>query len=882
MNNQNFNNKELPGWAYKFFCWYCDPLKFENVHGDLEELFYDDKKILGPKKARLNYTLRVLGLTKNFFFSNKSPRNKNHFGMFKNYFTIAYRNLLRNKTYSAINISGLSIGLASCLLIVLYVLSELNYDAFHPQAENIYRLTNHRILSNTSENLTTTPLPLGPVMASEFEEIESYVRVFNEIEPIIKYKDKLFVESKFFFTDPSFFEVFGYGLESGDPNSVLDAPNSVVVSKDVVNRYFEGKDPIGETIKFRKWGQEQLYVVSGILSDLPEKSHLSFDFLAKQETNQNLWHGMHGQDWYFTGGARTYIKLGRHTNTSAFESLLPDFVERHFPETVKGGTNLKLQKITDIHLHSHLDNEFKANGNIVYIYVYTAIAILVLMAACINFMNLSTARSTLRAKEVGVRKVMEAYRNQLVMQFMGEAFIMTIISLGLAISIVFLVLPYYNLLVGKSLELRFIDGGPTLLAVLGIGLVSGLLSGSYPAFMLSAFKPVDTLKGSISNSITGSLLRKVLVTVQFVITLLLLIGLGVINDQLDFIKSKDLGYSSDQVIYLDGGNVPITQLTVFKDEITRNTDIKIASATYSLPGSQQYGAGTGVFKPDGIDRNIQMKVSSVDYQYFDLFSLQIVEGRKFNPESDYDIGNSYLINETAANKLGWSYEEAIDKQLVMFNMLGDSIGARKVVGIVKDFHYESLHEQIKPLVMRYSPNSWGVAVKLNTARFTETVADITTSWKKIIPEVPPEIVYLDSELESFYLKDQKLGEIIKYFSILAIIVGALGLFGLASFSADQRVKELGIRKVLGASSVNLIYLLLKDFNKLAAIGLLVASPVAYYMMQQWLGNFAYQVEQGVLNYILAGAVAILMVGVTVSYKARRAAQVNPVDSLRNE
>ena len=255
--------------------------------------------------------------------------------MFKYYFVIVYRNLLRNKTYSAINISGLSIGLASCLLIVLYVLSELNYDEFHPQAENIYRVTNHRILSNTSDNLTTTPLPLGPVITSEFEEVENYVRLLNEIEPIIKYEDKLFVEKKFFFTDPSFFEVFGYGLESGDPSTVLDAPNSIVVSKDVVNRYFEGKDPIGETIIFRKWGQDQSFVVSGILKNQPEKSHLSFDFLAKQESNQNLWHGMHGQDWYFTGGARTYIKLGKHTNKSAFESLLPNFVRRHFPERLK-------------------------------------------------------------------------------------------------------------------------------------------------------------------------------------------------------------------------------------------------------------------------------------------------------------------------------------------------------------------------------------------------------------------------------------------------------------------------------------------------------------------------------------------------------------------
>jgi len=336
------------------------------------------------------------------------------------------------------------------------------------------------------------------------------------------------------------------------------------------------------------------------------------------------------------------------------------------------------------------------------------------------------------------------------------------------------------------------------------------------------------------------------------------------------------------VIYLDGGNVPRNQLHIFKEEIMRNTDIKMASATPSLPGSQKYGPGTGVFKPDGIDRNFQIKVAIVDYQYFDLFSLEIIEGRKFNPESDYDIRNSYLINEAAANKLGWSYAEAIDKQLIMFNMLGDSVGARKVVGIVKDFHYESLHEQIKPLVMRYGPNSWGVAIKINTVRFTETVSDITATWKKIIPQVPPEIVYLDSELESFYLKDQKLGEIIKYFSILAIIVGALGLFGLASFAADQRVKELGIRKVLGASSINLIYLLLKDFNKLAAIGLLVSSPLAYFMMQQYLGNFAYQVGQSFWNYILAGAVAMLMVGVTVSYKARRAALVNPVDSLRNE
>jgi len=882
MTSRNFNHNELPNWAYKFLCWYCDPLKFENVHGDLEELFNYEKKALSPGKARLNYILQVLGLTRNFMFGNKSPHKKNHFGMFKNYFVIAYRNLLRNKTYSAINISGLSIGLASSLLIVLFVLSELNYDEFHPQAENIYRVTNYRILSNTSDNLTTTPLPLGPVITSEFEEVENYVRLLNEIEPIIKYEDKLFVEKKFFFTDPSFFEVFGYGLESGDPSTVLEAPNSIVVSKDVVNRYFEGKDPIGETIIFRKWGQDQSFVVSGILKNQPEKSHLSFDFLAKQESNQNLWHGMHGKDWFYTEGARTYIKLGRFNDRFSLESLLPDFVSRHFPETVKGGTNLKLQKITDIHLHSHLDNEFKANGNIIYIYVYTAIAILVLLAACINFMNLATARSTLRAKEVGIRKVMGAYRNQLVMQFMGEAFIMTIISLGLALLIVFLVLPYYNLLIGKNLELRFTDGGFTLIIVLGIGLISGLLSGSYPAFMLSAFKPVDTLKGSISNSITGSFLRKVLVTMQFVITLLLLIGLGVINDQLDYIKSKDLGYTSDQVIYLDGGNVPRNQLHIFKEEIMRNTDIKMASATPSLPGSQKYGPSTGVFKPDDIDRNFQMKVAIVDYQYFDLFSLEIIEGRKFNPESDYDIRNSYLVNEAAANKLGWSYAEAIDKQLIMFNMLGDSVGARKVVGIVKDFHYESLHEQIKPLVMRYGPNSWGVAIKINTVRFTETVSDITATWKKIIPEVPPEIVYLDRELESFYLKDQKLGEIIKYFSILAIIVGALGLFGLASFAADQRVKELGIRKVLGASSINLIYLLLKDFNKLAAIGLLVASPLAYFMMQQYLGNFAYQVGQSFWNYILAGAVAMLMVGVTVSYKARRAALVNPVDSLRNE
>lgn len=809
--------------------------------------------------------------------------------MFKHYLNIAFRNAMKNRVYALINIIGLAIGIACCIMILLYVQDELSFDQYHEKAERIYRLNEFIESGDVGERSASMPFPVAQALQTDFpENVESYVRFFNFQAPTLSMEyvpeEKAFNERRIFFVDSTLFDVFSFKLLSGDPSRALDGPNSVLITESTAYRYFETKNPdlvIGKVIRFQ--GAHDL-MITGILEDTPRNSHFQFDFLISFSTLKPIYQQQGFQPfggWYWNP-CWTYLLLREGTQPEQLIAQFPDFVQKYYHPAIKDDVVQKLQPLTSIHLTSHLEYEIGPNGNEKNVYIFSGIAVFILLIACINFMNLATARSVKRAKEVGMRKALGGLKKQLVTQFLVESCLYSAVAVGLAIIIAELCLPGFNALADKAINPAFWLDPFIFLGLLLIGALVGIGSGLYPAFFLTRYDPVEVLKGTYLRA-QGFDFRKALVVGQFTISMVLIVGTGVAIQQLNFLQNDSLGFNKEHVIMLPVLRSSMAQkYETFKDRILVNSQIESVTALEEILGAKSQGAN---YTFEGMNVSQLFPRLNIRHDFAKTFDIPVIAGRAYDETIETDDSLALVINEAMVRHLGWgSPQEAVGKR---FQRNGEFRG--KIVGVVKDFNFASKHQTIAPLVMDLNTHAGAfnlfikyMAVRIRPNETQAAISAIESTWKEMIPEKAFEYFFLDTDLQKLYDAEARLTKVATIFSILAIIVACLGLFGLATYTAEQRKKEISIRKVLGSTVPQIILLLSGDFTKLILIACTLAAPLAWYMMDRWLEDFAYKIDIDVWLFILAGIIALFISWLTISYQSIRAARANPADVLRNE
>ncbi|MFO7446714.1 MAG: ABC transporter permease [Ignavibacteriaceae bacterium] len=807
--------------------------------------------------------------------------------MLKNYLKIAFRNLVRYKAYSVINISGLAIGITCFMLIYLFIKDELSYDKFHSKADRIYRVTERIDADGQGENSSSNPFPVMKAMLNDYPHlIEEGVRLFNFQQPTLtlEYKDQKFNESKIFFADSTFFKVFDFPLAVGDKNTVLAKPNSVVLTKKLANKYFGDENPVGQSILYE--GNFNL-AVTGVFEDLPLQSHMDFDCLISFSTIYQITGGNFFDQQWIWNPCWTYILLKDGVNPGELEKQFPEFVQKYYPDFIKPQVSHSLQALTDIHLHSKLDYEMYQNNDAANIYIFSAVGIMILFIACINFMNLATARSARRAREVGMRKVLGAEKKQLVKQFLGESTILSFIAVIIAALFVELLIPLFNNLAGKELTFDLFSDPATLVVLLVVGLVVGIVSGLYPAFFLSASEPIKVVKSSFKLETKSVLLRKGLVVLQFAISLALIIGTLVVYEQLNYMQNANLGFNKEQIVVIPFRPPIVNRYEAFKNDLLRNNNITHVSVMNEIIG-QHHNTHEINYEGMETDKVVYFPGLLVDEDFSETFDLQIIAGRDFSKEYPRDDSLGIIINEATVKNLGWgSPEEAINKKFST-SFGGGISNSERVIGVVKDFNFVSLKKPIEAFFLDIAPAQTRpfflkyAAARIKPGDVKNTIAYIGEQWNRSMPEYPFEFSFLDENLNQMYKEQDNLGKLVAYFSILAILIACLGMFALASFSAEQRTKEIGIRKVLGASVSGIILLFSKDFMKLILLAVIIASPAAYFVLDKWLDDFAFRINISFSVFIIAAAITLLIALSTISYQAIRAALANPVKAVKYE
>ena len=804
--------------------------------------------------------------------------------MLKNYIKIALRNISRNKLYSVLNIVGLAIGIACCILILFYVQDELSYDRFNDKADNIFRIVPTFTTSERTMYMGTNAHVMGPMLKEEFPEVDNYVRFTSYGSPkVLTYGDISFSEEKFVWADGSVFDIFSFELLQGNPKEALVNPNTLVISEKVAEKYFGNDSPLGKSIQLN---HNTLYTITGVMKNLPKTSHITPDILASFSTlglkpSTNIAMDLLNQVNYYT-----YLLLRPGSGPTIMEQKFTESINKKIAVILKslGGTaELELQPLTRIYLHSDRENELERTGDMAYVWLFTGIGLFILLLACLNFMNLSTARSANRAKEVGLRKVVGAHKPQLVRQFLGESMILTLIAFLLSGLLVIVTMPVFRNISGKDLTLQSFLNPVFLLGLFGLFFIISLIGGSYPAFFLSAFRPVEVIQGTLRRGAKSSALRIVLVSFQFAVSIILIIGTFSVSRQLNYIRSKNLGYDKDHVISIRMRN-PETQkkFEAIKEAVRRYPSVLNVSASTSTPlGFNDFSVHHAEGKPE--DESIMLFANMIDEDFIDAYKIDIVQGRNFSKEFPTDLGNAILINEAAVRKLGWQ-DKAVGKHIDRFATMTKRI-PHKIVGIVKDYHFQSLHEQIQPLMLYYSSpygNYNMLSVRARPENIQDTLAFLETTWKQFDTQFPFEFSFVDDQYDATYRTEVRLGKLFGYFTALAILIGCLGLFGLTSFTTEQRTKEIGIRKILGASVSGVIFLLVRDFIKWVFLAVVVAWPIGYFVMRDWLQNFAYRASLGVWIFLSAALLALAISIVTVSYQSIKAALANPANSLKYE
>ncbi|MFC1732168.1 ABC transporter permease [candidate division KSB1 bacterium] len=803
--------------------------------------------------------------------------------MLKNYFKVTVRNLVRHKLYSFLNIAGLAAGITCCLLIMMYIQDELSYDRFHENSGSICRLNITFSTAERTIRAATAPHVAGPMFTADYPEIDNFVRFQWGSRRVIRYEDRSFYEEKFMFADSSLFNVFSFNLLRGNPENALASPYSVVITEEMAEKYFGDEDPMGKNLVVHF---DDEYTITGVVKNIPMNSHYRPDFFASFSTLELEPTGNFAEDFLGNIDYLTYFLLQENADYQEMNNKLLAFVEQRLQQLLDsfGATmEISLQPLTDIYLHSDRDYDIGSSSDITYVYLFSGIGFFILLIACLNFMNLATARSAGRAKEVGLRKVIGAQRLQLIGQFIGESYIMTAAAVLTALLLVSLSLPLFNALSGKELTGNYLANPVLLSGIAGLFIVVGMIGGSYPAFFLSAFRPVDTLKGSLGRGSKSSYLRIVLVSLQFTVSIILIIGTVIIYDQLRFMQNKNLGWDKEQVIIFRMRNEDIqAKYEAIKGELLSNPNVLKVSASGNSP-MDIIGANAhhGVGRPDNEIQVFYIQLGDVDY--LDTYGIELVEGRNFSEEFSTDFEEAALVNETLLKDLGWE-DDPIGKELEIFTGVETRV-KKRVIGVVKDFHFESLHREIQPLVIYNSvpfSNYFYISARIRPENVSETVEFVRSKWEEFDSQYPFEYSFVDENYGELYRAEERLGSLVGYFTLLAIIIGCLGLFGLASFSAEQRTKEIGIRKVLGASVPGVVFLMIKEFIKWVLAANLIAWPAGYLLMNYWLQNFAFRIDIGLYTFILAALLSLFTAVITVSYQAVRASVSDPVKALRYE
>jgi putative ABC transport system permease protein len=804
--------------------------------------------------------------------------------MFRNYIKIALRNLWRNKTFSAINIFGLAVGIATCLIIMLFVADELSYDRFNEKADRMVRVTFYGEVGGEKMKEASVMPPVAQTLLNDYPEVEEATRLRVGGSPRVTYGDKDFREDAVAFVDSNFFNVFTLPLLEGDKKTALIEPNTVVITRVIARKYFGNKDAVGKVLNFKTWKAD--YKVTGVIDEVPSNANFNFDFFASMAGVPDA----QSPSW-MTSNYYTYLVLQKGYDYKQLQAKLPNVVEKYMGLQMQQamGTTLQqfrqkgnnigfiLQPITDIHLHSDLQSDLTPYGDIRYVYILSAIAIFMLLIACINFMNLSTAGAFGRAREVGIRKVMGSLKFQLIRQFLTESLLITALALFLSLVFVQLALPLFNNITGKNLSLNFKVNTWLLPALLLLGLITGVIAGSYPAFFLSSFNPVTVLKGKFIAGNRSSWLRSGLVVFQFFISITLMIGTAVVYKQLSYIQSKKLGYDKKQVLILPSWTLGQKE-QVLRQQLLQ--DRRVASVTSSgyLPVGPSNGNNFFIYPGDEASQ-IKALRYDVEDNYIPTLGMKMAYGRNFSKEFATD-SSAIILNETAARVFGW--EKTAIGHTIRHRENNGSERTYTVIGVVKDFHFKSLHERISPLVMTLSQNSGTLIAKIKTTDVAGLLSTIKTNWDALNPEEPFSYSFLNDHYSNTYKTEQNMGLSLGIFACLTIFVACLGVFGLATYTAQQRTKEIGIRKVLGASVGGIVSLLTKDFLKLVFVAFVIASPIAWFIMNKWLQDFAYRINIGLWVFALAALLAIAITIISVSFKAIKAAIANPVKSLRTE
>jgi putative ABC transport system permease protein len=807
--------------------------------------------------------------------------------MIRNYFKIAFRNLLKHKFISAINLFGLTVGLACCLLILTYILNEISFDKYNDKADRIYRVTRSWFgpSGDVSLNLGAVAPPFGPLLKNDFPDIEKVTRLLPDGTSTFKYEDKIFNENNGMYADENVFSFFNIKVLRGNPAKALSDPFSIMLTPDVAKKYFGNEDPINKVIRLDKQFQ---FKVTGIFEKLPSNSHWHADHLLSFSTLKDtaIYGERNLQTNFGNNSFYTYLLLPENYNTKSMEAQFPAFIDKVMPmdnngkQKTSAGTALALQKLTDIHLNSHLDSELEQNGDMKRVYIFSVIALFILLIACINYMNLSTARSALRAREIGVRKVVGAQKRELIAQFLFESVLLTWVALILALVLARLAMPALDALSGQELSLSMLLKWQVLVPLTLVPFIVGILSGIYPALFMSSFKPIQVLKGLFKVGSANISFRKVLVVTQFSISIILIISTAIVFKQLKYMQEKNLGYNKNYMITMRSNPLLNDSFESFRNDLLQNPAIKEAARSSRIPSgrlldSRDASAAVG---DSMMPVTTTIKNLAVDADFIPAYGIKMAAGRNFSRAYTNDTG-SFILNEASLASLGIKNpHDIIGRPFRYGNINGE------VIGVMKDIHFESLHQKIVPLVLFHPavPNYGRLSIKLTGQNISSSVAYIEQIWKKYLPEVPFQYTFLDENFGKLYEAELKQGTIFTVFAAIAIFIACLGLFGLSAFAITQRVKEIGIRKVLGASIGSIVALLSKDFLKLVLVAAIIAFPVAYYAMHQWLEDFAYRINIPWWVFIVAAILSAVIAFVTISFQATKAAISNPVKSLRSE
>lgn len=873
--------RNISKFAQVFFKWYCNPRMYEELQGDLEELYQDRLAEMSTRKARLYYIWDVVRCCQPYAWKQIKGQTNSTLGMYKNFYFTAIRNFAKYKSYFAINISGLAIGIASIIFIALYIINELSYDRFHSNHEQTYRVSNYATIRGESNNSATTSGPMGPTLLANYPEVLNATRVLEKGSVLVGRGNTKINEDGVLYADQNFFDVFDFRLLNGDSERALAEPRSIVLSTTYAKKYFGYEDPLGQKMTVEE--DTTFYIVTGIFENVPSNSHLQFDALVSINStdygNTSRWVGR---------SLHTYVILQERTELKAFEHKIHELFYKHMAPEIEFFTGMpisewegagnrvefKLVPIKDIHLRTEVTGELTPPGNITYIYIYGLIGLVILFIALFNFVNLATAHSATRAKEVGVRKVIGSSKRMLVFQFIFESMLVALIATLLATLLVSLLTPVFTDLIGKELAYGITSSYLGWLGIVALAALVGVLAGFYPAFVLSAFKPVKVLKGSLRSGAKAGWLRNVLVTTQFAASIVIVIGTLAIYQQINFMLTKNLGFDKEQILVIKRPDGLQENLEVFKEELIRNSNISLVANSETIPG-KTYDIRS--YRTLDDPETFLFLNNQVTYDHLDLMGVELVGGRFFSKDFGAD-SNAVVLNESAAAMLG--FDDPIGQTLRSAFKKDRPI---TIIGVVKDYNIESLHKQVGPVSLELDENAVGyLSVRMSSNQNTQkTVGYIEETWSKH-SNMPFQYFFFDQDYQNLYKAETTTGKILLVFASLSVFIACLGLIGLIAFTASLRQKEIGIRKVLGAGSGSLIRLMSAQVTRLILVATLVSWPLAYFATDFWLQNFADRIQINPWLYIGATLTVVTVVSLAISFQTMKAVRSNPVDSLKDE